>query len=81
MIGIAGKHPANAGHDIEDRLQQSGAGEATAVCATVIPSSDHTTTSTRSAMVPRNLRVRMVMDGNVLTPEPGRALRAGRGGL
>src|SRR5882757_6009336 len=31
------------------------------VCATVIPISDHTTTSTRSAMVPKNLRVRMVM--------------------
>src|SRR5258708_13478828 len=31
------------------------------VCATVMPSSDHTTTSARSAMVPKNLRVRMVM--------------------
>jgi hypothetical protein len=27
----------------------------------VIPNSDHTTTSTRSAMVPKNLRVRIVM--------------------
>src|SRR5258706_12490712 len=31
------------------------------VCATVIPISDHTTTSTSRAMVPKNLRVRMVM--------------------
>src|SRR5258707_4489789 len=31
------------------------------VCATVIPINDHTTTSTSKAMVPRNLRVRIVM--------------------
>src|SRR5216683_8204623 len=31
------------------------------VCATVIPISDQTTTSTSRAMVPKNLRVRMVM--------------------
>src|SRR5712671_6738459 len=31
------------------------------VCATVIPISDHTTTSTSRAMVPKNLRVRIVM--------------------
>src|ERR1700730_11024062 len=31
------------------------------VCATVIPISDQTTTSTSRAMVPNNLRVRMVM--------------------
>src|SRR5260370_25076322 len=30
-------------------------------CAIVIPISDHSTTSTRRAMVPKNLRVRMVM--------------------
>src|ERR1700738_2758791 len=33
------------------------------VCATVIPISDHTTTSTSKAMVPKNLRVRMVIAG------------------
>src|ERR1044072_8638031 len=31
------------------------------VCATVMPSSDHTATSTSSAMVPTNLRVRILM--------------------
>src|SRR3981189_3284064 len=31
------------------------------VCATVIPINDHTTTSNSKAMVPMNLRVRMVM--------------------
>src|SRR5260221_13387188 len=31
------------------------------VCATVIPISDQTTTSTSRAMVPKNLRARMVM--------------------
>src|SRR5882757_3422581 len=31
------------------------------VCATVIPINDHITTSTSRAMVPMNLRVRMVM--------------------
>ena len=31
------------------------------VCATVIPSNDHTTTSNNKAMVPINLRVRIVM--------------------
>src|SRR5258705_3495070 len=31
------------------------------VCATVIPINDHTTTSTSKAMVPKNLRVRIVM--------------------
>jgi hypothetical protein len=31
------------------------------VCATVIPISDHTTTSIKRAMVPNSLRVRMVM--------------------
>src|SRR5947209_14003810 len=35
------------------------------VCATVISINDHTTTSTRRPMVPRNLRVRIVMSGNV----------------
>src|SRR6266571_1124631 len=35
------------------------------VCATVIPISDHTTTSTSRAMVPKNLRVRIVMAENV----------------
>ena len=31
------------------------------VCATVIPISDHTTTSNNNAMVPKNLRVRILM--------------------
>src|SRR5258707_9515854 len=33
------------------------------VCATVIPISDHTTTSASKARVPKNLRVRMVIAG------------------
>ena len=72
------QHPADAGHDIEDRLQQPELASH-GVCASVIPISDHTTTSTSRAMVPKNLRVRMVM-AEMCRCSRAR-LRAGRGGL
>ena len=50
------------------------------ICATVIPISDHTATSNNSAMVPRNLRVRIVMT-EMCSSLPERGLRAGRAGL
>jgi hypothetical protein len=41
--------------------QQAGIGQPRRLGWIVIPSSDHTTTSTSRAMVPKNLRVRIVM--------------------
>src|SRR6266496_2295767 len=49
------------------------------VCATVISINDHTTTSTSRAMVPKNLRVRIVMAENVQLGSVTRLAR-GKGG-
>ena len=79
------QHPADAGHDIERSPAAGRNWQATASAPPSFPVSDHTTTSTSSAMVPSNLRVRIVMtemwvlrSGARLARGKGRTIRGAR---